>query len=243
MAEFDFGYHHPHFDGQTAATTLRQLLDCVFTWRNGLAAKLAEPVMDNVPPEYANDLHADRCHSFAYQDVACCNAAVGSIAPCFEGLLLHEFGTLRSLFADSKPINGYHRWKLPHDEFWVPSIVSEKGTKHDKPDIMRGFKQLIKALDLSAHFPDGKLKTLNALFRFRNYALHQGYEWPPESRTRFSKAVAEEEWEDWFSVAKWGDELWLVYTTNTFVSECLDLFDYFLAVFHEIHNKWPRRRK
>lgn len=161
MDDFDFGYHHPHFDGQSASAALRQLLDSVFTWRKELSANIAEPGFDGVAPQYQNDLHVDNCHSFAYQNVACCNATVGSIAPCFEGLFFHEFARLRSLFGDLKPINNYHRWKLSADDFWVPSIVSDKGTKREVADIIRGFKQLITALDLAAFFPDGMHGTLN----------------------------------------------------------------------------------
>ena len=240
MEDFDFGYHHPHFDGQSASAALRQLLDRVFTWRNELAASIAEPDVKAVSPEYENELHVDKCHAFAYQDVACCNAAVGSIAPCFEGLFFHEFAELRSLFGDSQPINDYHRWKLSPDDFWVPSIVSEKGTKRDVPDIMRGFKQLITSLELAAYFPDGMYDTLNALFRFRNFALHQGYEWPRDARARFAQLIDTEKWGDWFSVATWGDELWMFYTKDAFVTASLDLFDNLLAAFHEIHNTWHR---
>ena len=196
MADFDFGYYHPNFDGQSACSALRQMLDHLFTWRNELAADIAEPDLDGVHPDFENDLHVNKCHAFAYQHVACCNAAIGSIAPCFEGLFLHEFGSLRSLFGDSEAINQYHRWQLPPDDFWVPSVVSDNGTKRDLPDITRGVKQLIRSLDIDSYLPNGMHNTLDALFRFRNYALHQGYEWPPESRTRFARLIESKKWHD-----------------------------------------------
>ena len=236
--DFDFGYYHPDFDGQSALSALKELLDCVYSWRNELSANIAEPDLTNIPSEYANDIHVDKCHSFVYQDVACCNAAIGSIAPCLEGLFRHEFALLRVQFGDSKQPNTYHRWKMAPDDFWIPTAVSSKGKKGDLPDIVRGISQLVKSLELGSYFPDDLHRTLQAIFRYRNVALHQGYEWPLSSREHFMKLVSENGWDDWFSTATSGGDLWVIYANDTLIKHSIKMFSSLLDSFSQIHNNW-----
>ncbi len=243
---FDYGYHHPHFDGKAAYDALRKVLDCVFTCRNEEKANIDDldlQDLGDVPAEVKDmivDQHVDQCHSFEYQHVACCHAAVGSLAPCFEGLFLHEFATLRSDFGDSTSVNEHPRWELSSDDFWNPKVVCEKGVKRDRDDITRGVKQLITSLELADYFPDATHNKLDALFRYRNYALHQGYEWPPESRQKFSTLIHQKNWAEWFEWSTCGDERWMCYSTDAFVAVCLDLFDQLLDSFHKIHMTWRK---
>ena len=120
-------YHHPDFDGATALDALRQLIETIYKWRDGLSASVTS--LDGIPDQYVDDVYVDRAHRFVYQDVACCNSAIGSIAPFIEGLFLHECARLRVRFSDNKQINDHHRWNLEPDDFWTPSIVSDRRTK------------------------------------------------------------------------------------------------------------------
>ena len=80
-------------------------------------------------------------------------------------------------------------------------------------------------------------KILDAIFRFRNYALHQGYEWPPESRERFMKLVNDNQWNDWFATATSGGETWVVYATDNLIRTSLDLLSELLDSFRKIENE------
>lgn len=230
----DFGYHHPNFDGQSASRALRELLEIVFTWRNEQSLFVNEIDLSTIPPQYQGDVYADQCHSHIYQCVACSNAATGSLAPCFEGLFLHEFALLHEKYGGCFKANSHERWRLTENEFWAPSVVSENGTKRDMPDLVRGIQQLLTALGIDDHFPADMMRTLKALFAFRNRALHQGYEWPVESRESFERRVKDEGWGNFFTIARFGDQPWMIYATDTLVSEALTLFDRTQSAFHGI---------
>jgi hypothetical protein len=65
--------------------------------------------------------------------------------------------------------------------------------------------------------------TVNALFAFRNRALHNGYEWPMDTRHKFRNQIASSKWEAWFPLSTWGDDPWLASVTDSFVQTCLDV--------------------
>lgn len=222
-----------NFDGASAHSALQQLVSCIYDWRNNLSG-----IITNLEVGPDDDFYTDKCYDFVYQDVACCNAAIGSIAPCLEGLFLHEFPLLRVQFGNAAKPNSYHRWKLDPDKFWVPSAISNKGELGEKPDFVRGVNQLVRSLAIGSYFPGEMEKTLAAIFRYRNFALHQGYEWAPDSRTKFMELVNDEGWDTWFSTEDFCGDVWVVYATDALIRDGVEMFSKLLESFREIHQKW-----
>lgn len=231
----------PPYDAATSLQVLHEILERGFTWRNELAADIAEPDFGAIPAEYQSDMLVDSMYTHTYRDAACSHAAVGALAPFFEGVFHHEFAALRDVFGGRKAVNKCHRWRLNPDDFWSPSAVSDDGTFRENPDIARGVRQLIKALDISNYFPDEVHETVNALFTFRNCALHNGYEWPVHVRSKFFKIVSEhKQWTDWFYWSTCGGELWIVTLTDPFVSDCLKIAGATIKGFKDLRGEWTK---
>lgn len=68
---------------------------------------------------------------------------------------------------------------------------------------------------------------LDALFCFRNKALHNGYEFPVEDRARFMKAVESKKWTNWFPCTTSGRpeamEVWIIYPSREFLRLCVQI--------------------
>jgi hypothetical protein len=71
--------------------------------------------------------------------------------------------------------------------------------------------QLAKVIDLKKHLPDGLTKTIEALFDYRNFMFHNGFEWPKAQCEEFDEHIEKRDWQAWFSKATRGDAPWIFY--------------------------------
>ncbi|MCX7382601.1 MAG: hypothetical protein NT133_14565 [Alphaproteobacteria bacterium] len=65
-----------------------------------------------------------------------------------------------------------------------------------------------------------------ALVSYRNNMFHNGFEWPPETREKFSARIKNDGWPgNWFTQATRGDVPWVFYMSDDFVAKCLELIE------------------
>jgi hypothetical protein len=58
---------------------------------------------------------------------------------------------------------------------------------------------------------------LEALFEYRNYMFHNGFEWPQARCAQFAARIDKSGWQDWFSTFTRGGEPWIFYMTEAFI--------------------------
>lgn len=235
-----FRAQFPNYDADSCHQAVKELIELAMTWLNKSAAESTPPEIQSRAEEFGGDPEVDRLHALTYRDAACTHSAIGALAPFYEGAFQHEFAALRVIFENRKrkKPNTYHRWKLAPDDFWSIAIVSEEGQRREKPDVVRTVQQLIKALGIETHFPPEHYKVVRALFSYRNYALHNGYEWPSSARDEFNTLVLREGWDDWFTWSTWGEQLWLSSVSDEFISKCVDNSAKVVEAFRAIREEW-----
>jgi hypothetical protein len=230
----------PNYNPELCHQAVRELVAVVRKWRDDLAAATTPADVQDRAEEFGADPETDRLHALSYQDAAYTHAAIGAVAPFYEGAFRHEFASLRVIWnarGRTKP-NDYHRWKLDPRNFWSVGDVSDDGNLRSAPDVARSIKQLFTALDLDSEFPANFHKVVTALFTYRNSALHNGYEWPTEARTKFAQVATANQWDDWFGWSKWGDDLWICEVKDPFIDLCVQHGAAMTKAFSKIRATW-----
>lgn len=92
--------------------------------------------------------------------------------------------------------------------------------------MVRGILQLVDSTGLTPHLPADYAKVLNALFKYRNKMLHQGFEWLPSERTNFEAMIVSEGWpSDWFERSLTNGETWIIYMSDVLIRHTLTRID------------------
>lgn len=168
----------------------------------------------------AVDEYVDHLHNSVYQDAAYSLAAVGMLAPFIESVFKRAFPGIREFLQGAglpTTANASHlRWTMTGRDPWDCQY-----TYFGKKDIVTGIAELSDAIGLSGDLPPDLSKTLSALFRYRNKMFHNGFEWPNEERRMFQKALHQEGWGAWFSMATHDNEPWVFYMTDDFITHCM----------------------
>ena len=98
--------------------------------------------------------------------------------------------------------------KLPNERF-VENVISKT-----------------KTASIKKHMPDRLDATLQAIFAYRNKMFHSGLEWPVSERANFVNNMEKNAWdEEWFSFATTGNEVWIVYMSESFIDHCLEIIN------------------
>src|SRR5271166_2043483 len=188
-----------------------EILDDIFTSLNELIASLKEPTTTRFPGdvtgEYADAAYIGELYRLSYKGVACSVAAVGAIAPLVE--------TLKA--GAEKKWGGCPRQGS--------SNRSESNTKKDrtKNGFVPGFKRLLGSSAIGhGMLPDSLWNRLDALFDYRNAALHRGYEWPQDAAVQFKAMIEKNGWDDWFRVGSKGETPWIISMTDSFIKDVLE---------------------
>lgn len=148
-------------------------------------------------------------------------SAVGMLAPFIESLFVAIFEGLRKRQVSDA---GDTRRQRADDQFWNPQVFFDKDVP--KTNLVKGIEQLAVSCGLHPHLPEGYEKTLAALFAYRNNMLHNGFEWPADTISKFSSRIASEKWpETWFTSADRGGKPWLYYMSPDFCAHCVELID------------------
>lgn len=182
-------------------------------------------VLDSDPRwdgEHDGGLEARRDAAFwrlTFQASAHSMSAVGMLAPFIESLFVAIFDGLKTR-AEIPP--DHLRQKLREKDRWNPQVY--QGSNGARTDLLKGIAQLSKATGLAPHLPPQTGMTLEALIRYRNNMLHNGFEWPDGKVDGFAAEVSK--WpEGWFEVAESDGKPWLYYMSPGFCTQCVALTD------------------
>jgi len=173
--------------------------------------------------EQAVDEWVDRLHESVFQSAANSMSAAGMLAPFLESLFSQAFQGIRKQFSETRRAD-HPRWEAASDAQWNCRLVWREGMA--KTNIVEGIVQLAEAVGLKPHLPADLMQTLQALFQYRNKMFHCGFEWPLAERIAFEKRIHQARWPaDWFAKATVGDQPWVFYLTDVFITHCLDTVD------------------
>jgi hypothetical protein len=135
-----------------------------------------------VKGSFADEVRANDAYALALKEMSCSQTTVGALAPLMETLI-------RS------------------------AIRRRRKNKHLVPINGNGpFRQLQSLLEPLATSPDMlDVSWVQALFAYRDAALHNGYEWPEEARQEFAEMITNKSWNPWFNI-------WLSDETPLFIA-------------------------
>jgi hypothetical protein len=188
-----------------------EILDDVFTPRNQLVANLKEPTTTDFAgefaEEYAETQYVENCHKLTFKDIACSVAATGAIAPLTETL---EASAAR-------------KWKgFRKKTERVKDEARKKQALLTNAFVPR-FKGLLRSLDIRTDvLADSLWSRLDALFEYRNSALHRGYEWPEGVAREFAEIIAKNGWDEWFGITTRDGTPWLISMRDPFINAVLE---------------------
>ncbi|MCC7085609.1 MAG: hypothetical protein IT427_11460 [Pirellulales bacterium] len=194
--------------------------------------RLSTVVEQSLAWDETGEQYADCSQSLAFMEVACSQAEIGAVASLAETLMHRIAARLRQHFTKPSGANAHHRSNLSDDDFWNPSLLARR---KDDPDtnIVAGFRQLLKALGQSTKISKESWSMLEAIFAYRNSALHQGYEWPAEGREAFLKQAVKENWK-WYDDAKQDGNPWLISIKDEFWPEAIAQIENIARIMHSV---------
>lgn len=144
----------------------------------------------------------------AYREAACVQAAVGMLAPYYEGFLKNAFLFLRLLHGDLGAPSNHDRWSRATETFWNPQ----------RGGLARGVRELRDALSLSDWLSNDLLDRLDLLVAYRNKSLHIAYEWPIEEEQEFRLRCNKFGWSQWITGPRCSPGLFVL-LTDEFVGQ------------------------
>ncbi|MBI2118602.1 MAG: hypothetical protein HYT97_03135 [Elusimicrobia bacterium] len=233
------------YDPQYSLVAIHGLVHSIYSWRNNLNAEIKEPSFIGNWTDHNVEEYVEMMHESKFRDVVCSLAMVGVLASFFESLLIHEFKCLRVFYRSRKPLNSHNRWHLEPMNFWDPRKVLDRNSQiNSSNNIMRGTHQLVNALGIESKLPADFLKYLGALITYRNFSLHNGYEWPKDKRVRFLKLIEDKNWIDYFNWSKSDGNPHIIYMSDKFVWKCFLMAQDAILAFEEIRfletNLWGK---
>ncbi len=176
----------------------------------------------------AESMWVDQMEHSVFQDAANSMAAVGMLAPMFEGLFTSLFAALGQATVasvDSTKDDGLtDRERRSHADYWDPHVIFE--SKGRRESLVDGIRQLAVDTKLTPLLPKDYGKVLMGLFLYRNMMFHNGFEWPSERRAVFAAQIASHGLpQNWFRHSSRNGEPWIYYMTELYVDRCLTLVD------------------
>lgn len=178
---------------------------------------------------HLTDSWVDEMHGSVFQDAAHSMAAIGMLAPLVESLFVGIFRGIRDIAPPVKPVTptGARAAYVADRKFWDPHYVF--GGRRSQKDIVRGIQQLVDSTGLTPFLPGDYAVVLDALFKYRNKMLHQGFEWPPAERANFEAMIVRERWPSaWFERSLTNGETWIIYMSDVLISLALARIDQML---------------
>jgi hypothetical protein len=183
--------------------------------------------------ERALDESGENFYAMVYQGAAHSMAALGMLAPMYESMFYHGFQGVRRRYFGLTVIPPNTRRPISDpDMFWDCHNCYDRETRAVKEQsLVGGIMQLAKAIGLKEHLPKGLPKTIEALFDYRNFMFHNGFEWPKERCAEFQEHIEKQGWQSWFSKATRGKAPWIFYMTDEFIDHCIGMIHKLLDAF------------
>lgn len=163
--------------------------------------------------EHWVDRHVDMIHDSVYRDAAESMAAIGMIAPLVESTLGQSLAALGDMY-DRKNISpgGHKRWKRAEDH---PARWNCQFYFNDKKqasnNIILGLPQLVAACGLNKFLSKEFATWFEAMFTYRNFMFHGGFEWSLDRREFFETQVKNKAWSRFFSCSTTNGRPWIYY--------------------------------
>lgn len=166
------------------------------------------------------DQHVDLLHETVYRDAAESMSAIGMIAPMVESTLCQALAALGKMYQEKKMNPPTHyRWTradkadCPWELRWNCQFYFNDQNEA-KNNIPLGFPQLAEACGLARHLTSDFLTWSKAMFNYRNFMFHGGFEWSVGNRQKFTELIEKEGWHQFFTCSTSRGEPWIYYLTN-----------------------------
>ncbi|MUZ64365.1 hypothetical protein [Agrobacterium vitis] len=168
----------------------------------------------NGPHHYHyEDQHTDMKFEASYRDAAESMAAIGMIAPMIESTFGQALAALGNMY-DRKKLNpaDHDRWKRAgnHKERWNCQFYFNK-KKQAKNNIFQGLPQLAAACGLDRFLSQDFMSWFEAMFVYRNFMFHGGFEWTIERRDFFEQEIEKNSWGKLFTCSTSNGRPWIFY--------------------------------
>lgn len=207
-----------NIDWQSQLEAVRLMLS-----RNRAAGKAFTKAINEDEAEiqvYAGNHHShwidhnnDMKYESVYRDAAESMAAIGMIAPLVESTIGQALAALGDMY-DRHGIRlvEHDRWKRAgsHNLRWNCQYYFNKDNKPQN-NIILGLPQLVGACDLKKFLPPEFTTWFEAMFTYRNFMFHGGFEWTIERRDLFEKEIEENGWDPYFTWSKTNGRPWVFY--------------------------------
>lgn len=174
------------------------------------------------------DQHVDLLHETVYRDAAESMAAIGMIAPMVESILCQSLAALGRMYQEKNMAPPAHdRWTRADrsiskwEDRWNCQLKFSRDNevKNNIPD---GFLQLAEACGLARYLSADFMTWFKAMFNYRNFMFHGGFEWTVSNRRKFANMIEKEGWQQFFTCSTSGGEPWIYYLTNETIDDMPD---------------------
>lgn len=176
--------------------------------------------------DHASDILVDKMYMLNYQDAAHGMAAVGMLTSFIEAIYCNAFCEIKEILRKKniQISDNDLRGGRAQKKYWDYRFYWEDGK--NKKSLVEGILQLSKAIGLDEYMPCDICLKLNALVKYRNAIFHNGFEWSIAERTKFVKAISDNEWsENWFPCSRHDNEPWIYYIADDFVLDCISMVE------------------
>lgn len=175
------------------------------------------------------DQHVDLLHETVYRDAAESMAAIGMIAPMVESILRQALAALGRMYQEksmappthqrwTRADKGTHKW----EDRWNCQLYFNRNGQASS-NIPLGFPQLAQACGLARYLSAEFLTWFKAMFNYRNFMFHGGFEWSVGNRQLFTEMIEKEEgWQQFFTCSTSGGEPWIYYLSNETIDDMPD---------------------
>jgi len=210
---------YPDYNPELQLRIVQQAVDRLLTLQD--ESRQAISPYSNEPSDECQRLHyEDAFYDFCYTPVVVSQLIISLLASFLEGLFRHEVEFLCTLINGAIPPGTHHRCKLEQDKFWDVTVRSAKGKPAQERNIVIGIWQILKSLQLTDCFEEKFHMLTKLIFEYRNFSMHNGFEWSQEKREKFKELLTKNQFntfEQHFSWSKSRDNLWMVSIDKEFI--------------------------
>lgn len=166
--------------------------------------------------EYAGDLYAGDLCELGFLDVAVSHSAIAVFAPFLEGLFKHEITALE----ENGRVGASNHIRTGKGKFWDLEYFYDSNGIEQKKGKAKGIFQILDALNILKYFPEKTEEILEIIFSYRNYALHNGFEFELEKRNEFKDKIQRKNWGSYFFWTTTDGNPHMISMKKEFLNEC-----------------------